>query len=80
LCNISGYAGTTFVVKTGLELTKICLPLSLKSGEWRHAPSCLIQMYLFIFYVHWCFACTYDCVKGLDPGINVVSCHVGTRN
>ena len=40
--------------------------------------------YLFLFYVHWCFACMYVCVRVWDPLelelLTVVSCLLGAGN
>ena len=40
--------------------------------------------YLFLFYVHLCFACIYVCVRVSDPLElelqTVVSCHVSAEN
>jgi hypothetical protein len=44
----------------------------------------ILMTYLFLFYVHWYFACMYVSVRGSDPLEgelqSVVSCHVGARN
>ena len=43
-----------------------------------------IIFFLLLFYVHWCLACMYVCVRVLDPLVlelqTVVSCHVDAGN
>lgn len=37
-------------------------------------------IYLFLFYVHWCFACMFVCARVLDTGVTVVNCYIGVGN
>lgn len=49
------------------------------------AERCFKDLYLFLFYAHWCFACMYDCVRAVSDPLEleprtVVSCQEGARN
>jgi hypothetical protein len=54
---------------------------------WKHflklkvvLPSILKRIFLFLFYVPWCFACMYACVRVSDLELTLLSWHVGAGN
>ena len=41
-------------------------------------PQKLTSVFIYLFYVHWCFACMYVCVKVSDLGV-IDSCELPCR-
>jgi hypothetical protein len=65
-----GCPGTHFVDQAGLELrnplASASRVLGLKACTTTAGLKIFLMIYLFLFYVHWCFACMYVCVRMSD--------------
>lgn len=61
----------------------MCAPVhshSIHTHNKSHTSGYSLLLFKFIFYVHWCCACVWGCVRVQDPLACVVSCHIGAGN